>query len=588
MSDSPDQVIAKDNFAQFKNVNYPKLSDDAAFERFAMILVLKQYGAGPAEIEQGWVSGTDDGGIDGFYMYLNGRELIGSDSVRLTNRKDALDGLQTGLSLDVVIVQAKKESTWDTNVFPKIESALKEIFDTTQTAADLRSFPLNDDLIEKTMTWRKLRSRIAMLVPVVHFHVQYVSFAKQFDVNSYMKTKARQLKTWSAGNLPTGSTTNVEYLGDAELVTRLRSGTDFRAKLTLTKLPIREANALIGLVSVKDYLTFLRYDKTKAIREEMFAANVRDYAGSNVRVNDAIGRTLAEDSESLFWWLNNGITIIVDKADNPLELEWVLTNPLIVNGLQTSHVIHEQNLANSITKKRLNQSVLVRVITESDPEVREAIISGTNNQTAIASLQLHANEEKQLRIEEFLRASGWYYERRRYQYRGMKVPASRIRNMAEAGQAIMAYRLLAPDTARARPTSLLSTNAGWEKVFSPDESEEVYLKAINVVDAVDDYLRTTDAKAIADDPTNARYYLAAGYALRASQVKNISDFDIIPSSVLKSAPTLAELAELHKLLYQEVTKLDDGKTALDRMFKGTRLKTAYFDQVLNLNATKLS
>ena len=56
MTDSPDQIIAKDNFTQFKAANYPKLSDDEAFEPFAMRLVLKQYGAGPAEIEQGLIS----------------------------------------------------------------------------------------------------------------------------------------------------------------------------------------------------------------------------------------------------------------------------------------------------------------------------------------------------------------------------------------------------------------------------------------------------------------------------------------------------------------------------------------------------
>jgi AIPR protein len=584
MNDSPDQVIAKDNFTQFKVANYSKLSDDEAFERFAMGLVLTQYGVGPAEIKQGLVSATNDGGIDGFYMFLNGRELIESDSVRLTNRKNALDGLQTGLSLDIVIVQAKKESTWDTNVFPKIESALKAIFDTGETESDLRSFPLNDDVVEKAITWRRLRTKTAMLAPVVHFYVYYVTFAKESDVNNYMRTKARQLKAWSATNLPTGSTTSVEHLGDSSLVTRLRLSMDFRAKLKLTQHAIREPNALIGLVSVKDYLAFLRYEKTKVIREEMFAVNVRDYAGSNVRVNDAIGKTLSTDSQTFFWWLNNGITIISDSAANPLDLEWVLTNPLIVNGLQTSHVIHEQELANQITRKRLNQSVLVRVITESDPDVREAIISGTNNQTAISSLQLHANEEKQRRIEEFLRASGWYYERRRYQYRGAKVPASRIRNMTEVGRAVMAYRLLAPDTARARPSSLLSNSAGWEKVFDPKESEELYLKAINVVEAVDDYLDTDAAKEIADDPNNARYYLTAGYVLRASGVKNLDDFALIPNSALKAKPTSAGLRELHKLLYQEVAKLDDSKTALDRIFKGTKLKAAYYDLIVRLNA----
>ncbi|MBN9224202.1 MAG: hypothetical protein ABS63_07945 [Microbacterium sp. SCN 70-27] len=584
MSDSPDQVIAKDNFNQFKRENYPKLSDDDAFERFAMSLLLKRYGASPGDIEQGLVSGTDDGGIDGFYFFLNRRELVGSDSLRLTNRKNALEGLQTGLSLDVVVVQAKNESSWDTNVFPKIESTLKAIFDNNQSAADLRAFPLNEDIVEKAMTWRKLRSRMAMLVPVVHFHVHYATFAKQVGVNAYMKTKSRQLKSWLTTSLPTGSTISVDYVGDAEIVTRLRTGTDFMAKLVLTKLPIREANALVGLVAIKDYLKFLRYDRSKVIRDEMFAVNVRDYAGSNVRVNDAIGRTLASDSESSFWWLNNGITIIVDKADNPLELEWVLTNPLIVNGLQSSHVIHEQDLAKGITKKRLNQSVLVRVITESDPDVREAIISGTNNQTAIASLQLHANEEKQRRIEEYLRASGWYYERRRYQYRGVKAAASRIRNMTEVGQAVMAFRLLQPDTARARPTSLLGSTAGWDKVFDPNESEELYLKALLVVDGVDDYLRSSAARAIADDPTNARYYLVSGYALRSSGVKKLGDFEKVPTSSLKRNPSQATLTGLHQLLYAEVAKLDDGKTAMDRMFKGGKLKIAFFDEILKLNA----
>lgn len=580
MSDSPDQVIAADKFTEFRADNYPKLSDDEAFERFAASLLLRTFGADPSDIEAGLVSGTNDGGIDGMFFFLNQSEPVRSDSTRLTRRKNALAGLQTGVALDVVIIQAKKEKKWDTNVFPKIESALKAIFDEKKSAAELRAFPLNDDIVEKAMAWRKLRSNLTMHVPVVRFRVYYAALARQANVDTYMVTKATQLKDWLTESLPTGSTTTVEYVGDADLVTRLRDTRDFAAKLVLAKPPVRELNALVGLVTIKDYLSFIRHDKSKTMREEMFAANVRDYAGSNVRVNDAIGRTLAKDSESLFWWLNNGITVIADKADNPLELEWVLTNPLIVNGLQTSHVIHERALADAITKKRLKQSILIRVITESNPDVREAIIGGTNNQTAIASLQLHANEEKQRRIEEFLRPHGWYYERRRYQYRGIKVPASRIRNMTDMGQALIATRLLLPDTARARPASLLGTDSGWKRVFDPSESEELYLKALKIVDAVDDYLRTPAAKSIADDSTNARFYLASGYVLQASGVKKLDDFASIPSIALKDAPTPSVLAKLHQSLHREVKKLDDGKTALDRTFKGPNLKDAYFATIL--------
>jgi hypothetical protein len=128
---------------------------------------------------------------------------------------------------------------------------------------------------------------------------------------------------------------------------------------------------------------------------------------------------------------------------------WVLTNPRIVNGLQTSNVIHLNASADAITKKRLAQSLLVRVIKEPDPVVREAVIIGTNNQTTVSSLQLHANDPSQIRLERYLRSKGWYYERRRYQYRGTGLPASRIRSLTELAQAVIAVHLLAPDIARA-------------------------------------------------------------------------------------------------------------------------------------------
>lgn len=474
-------------------------------------------------------------------------------------------------------------------MFPKIQSTLAYVLDRKKSEADLRLFPLNDRVIEMAMTWRKLQIKLAHLLPVIRFHVYYATLAPQSRVDKYMRTKNQQLQKWLNGQIPENGTAEVEYKGDTKLYALLGMSTDFTATLTLAKPPIREtppssrSQSLVGLVSIKDYLKFLRQDKSKVLRDEMFAVNVRDYAGSNIAVNTAIGKTLTTDSKSLFWWLNNGITIIADEAGNPLELEWVLTNPLIVNGLQTSHVIHEQDCTGTITRKRLSQCLLVRIIIAADSEVREAIISGTNNQTAIASQQLHANDETQKRIEQYLHANGWYYERRSHQYRGMKVPASRIKNMQEVGQAVIAYRLLEPDTARARPTKLLGNDKGWKTVF-PVEDEDRYLKAISVVDTVDDYLRTAEAKNISDDP-NSRYYLVAGYALRSSGAKTLEAFRDIPSSALKSHPSFQELTDLHKELYKQVAELDDKTSSLDRIFKGPLLKGRFFDRIIKLNAS---
>lgn len=583
---TPDQVIAHDSFVAYKSANYPSLSDDDAFERFAVSeIALRRSKLGAAAVENGLVGAKDDGGIDGFYVFLNGQELVEPDSIRLTRRKNALDGLQPGLTVEVMIVQAKNETNWDTNVFPKIESALKAILAHDVSAASLREFPLNDDVVEKALMLRKLREKLSSLVPVMKFSIQYVTFAAESNLNPYMKTKRDQLKQWLLTKLPSGSTAQIVYVGDSSLVTQLRVSHDFIAKLVFTKPPVRVGAALVGLVTIDNYLSFLREDRTTVLREELFAVNVRDYAGGSIAVNNAIAMTLSTDSLSEFWWLNNGITIIADAASDPIELEWVATNPMIVNGLQTSHVIQAQSVAGRITKKRLQETVLVRLIVEADPEIRESIIAGTNNQTAIVGIQLHANEEKQLRIEEYLRHENWYYERRRYQYRGTSTPAGRIRTVSDVGQAVMSYRLLEPDTARARPGTLLGTTKGWNRVFRENESEELFLKAVNVAAAVEAYLKTPEAKLIADDVTNARHYLVAGYALRTSGVKNRSDFDAVPSHALADKPIMSLLKELQELLYVSVSELDDGKTARDQIFKGTKLKEVFFAKILEMNAS---
>ncbi len=583
---TPDQTIAKDAFAAYKSANYPSLSGDDAFERFAVSeIALRKLKMGAAMVEAGLVGAKDDGGIDGFYVLLNGQELVESDSIRLTRRKNALDGLHPGLSLEVVLVQAKNETSWDTNVFPKIESALKAILAQDVTVASLRAFPFNDEVVEQALMLRKLREKLSPLVPVMNFKVQYVTFAPMSNVDSYMETKRIQLQDWLLTTLPSGSSTHVEYFGDSSIVVRLRETSDFFGKLVFIKPPVRVGSALVGLVKLRDYIDFLRADGTTVLREELFAVNVRDYAGASIGVNNAIARTLATDSTTEFWWLNNGITILADAASDPIELEWRATNPMIVNGLQTSHVIQAESVAGRITPTRLDQTVLVRLIIESDPDVRESIIAGTNNQTAIASAQLHANEEKQIRIEEYLRHANWFYERRRYQYRGSSTSASRVKTVTDVAQAVIAYRLLEPDTARARPGSLLGSTSGWRKVFDDSESEQLVLQAVEVSSTVNAYLKTPTAKAIADDTTNARHYLVAGYALRSSGVKKLEDFNKIPSTNLKWKPSEADLEALHKTLYAEVSKLDDGKAARDQIFKAPKLKDAFFREILKLNNT---
>ena len=48
---------------------------DEVFEYFVVEQVLKEYDLSRDEIESGWTDGRDDGGIDGFYVLINGHLL---------------------------------------------------------------------------------------------------------------------------------------------------------------------------------------------------------------------------------------------------------------------------------------------------------------------------------------------------------------------------------------------------------------------------------------------------------------------------------------------------------------------------------
>ena len=577
--------MAMHAFEDYRCANYPKLSDDDAFELYATHLVTQANGV-PAEVVRKSIVGeTNDGGIDGFLILLNRTELVDSGSVRLTTRKSSLSGLQKGVPLDIVVVQAKNSPKWDSEALPKLRDVLQVMMDDKKSIQKLREFPLNEDVIEVAQTLRRLQRKLVPLTPNVTFRVHYVCFAKDKELDAYRVTKRRLLEQWLKDRLPQRTKVVVEYVGAERINDLDAQSADFDVPLQFSKQPVRDGKALVGLVKVRDYAKFLKRPKSDAIRDELFAVNVRDFAGATARVNAAIRHTLESDDNSAFWWLNNGITIIADEMSDPTETRWVLTNPLIVNGLQTSNMIHMNAVAGKITRKRLLQGLLVRVIKEPDPVVREAVITGTNNQTTVNSLQLHANDPFQIRLERFLRSRGWYYERRRYQYRGAGVPAAKVRSLTELAQSVMAVHLLAPDTARARPATQLSTGAGFDRVFSDALPEALFEKSLVLMESVESYLRTADARSRPDTATNARFYLASGHVIRSLGLKTLKDFSAAKSlKQIKPTPTHAQLSGIHSVLDSAVQSLDDGKTARDRIFKGTELKTRFFDELLMINA----
>lgn len=579
------QEIVDFKFREFKKQHFPGLSDGLAFMQFATSLALEGFQLSEADIQAGVMEGKDDGGIDGFHILVNKTEAV-SETTPGLRRNVAPAGVPKQVPFDVVVVQSKSSTDGlDALAIPKLHEVLDLIL-SGATRSELEAYPLHDRLVSHIEAFRAYRKKLISLDPVRSFTVYVMQPVAETKITGPAKRGAKALAAMIQKHLGATTKVKVELLG-ADGIEKLRkTSKDVEGVLKFSKQPLSETHgkseAWLGLVTVKDLLEFIRRGPTKVLRDEFFTTNVRDFAGSTVGINSAIRNSLSVNSPTAFWWMNNGVTVIVDKAAYQSDNAYLLSNPQIVNGLQTSNVIHEAAGEGVITAKRLKESLLIRVISELDPKVRESIIYGTNNQTPVTSVQLYANDDLQQQIETFLETKGWFYERRRWQFRGQKVSRSKIRSIVELAQVVIAVLLLEPDSARARPRNRLEKKVDYERVFNPSTPFALYGALLNVQEAVETYLRSDAAKIISDDPTNDRFFLLTGVCLRLSRVVNAADVTAEVLSRNLAVPPLGLLEEVHKRLYALVGGQD--KKARDKLFKSAALRTSLINDVLTWNA----
>lgn len=582
------QEVVKFKFDEFKKLHFPSLSDGLAFMQYATSLALQQFQLDESEIQAGVTEGPDDGGIDGFHIIVNQTEGVSPATSGLSRLKTAPSGVAKNVPFDIVVVQSKSsmDGALDGKALQELHGSLNRIL-SNEKLEELRAYPLNEKVIGQVDAYRRYRTKLVSLDPIRSFTVFLMQPIADAKLTQPDKRRAADLRKMIESHL--GSTTKVAVeLLTADGIEELRNARrDVEGVLKFASNPLDEkhgkSSALLGLVTIGDLLSFVRRGKTAVLRDEFFTTNVREFAGSATPVNAAIRKTLSTNTDTAFWWMNNGVTIIVDRASYQSDNSWLLVNPQIVNGLQTTNVIHEAANDSVITTKRRKESLLVRVISEMDPKLRESVIQGTNNQTQVNSVQLYANDERQLEIESFLETKSWFYERRRWQYRNRKVSRSRIRSILELAQVVIAAVLLEPETARARPRDRLKTEAGYKRVFPEGADLSVYSTLLEAQLEVEKYLTTPAALAISNDPTNDRFFLLAGAALRASGVKAKADYSAVVIKTRVQVPTADVLEEVHKRLYKLVGPSAEKKER-DKLFKSAALRDQLIADILAWNA----
>lgn len=356
-------------------------SEAEYFEYFAAAQILKDYDLSDDEIENGLIGAANDGGCDGVYTFLNSNLIFGDQIETITAPKES--------KIEVVILQAKRENSFKEDPILKWKTVSDNLL---QLSNPLDEFSLryNEDVLESFRIFRDLYTKLIRNRIKLKFRFCYVTYAIECHPN--VKQQAEELKAIIRKSYPAADV-YVDFIGAEELFEKYNSVAETVVNLPLVEMPIGlgKNKDYVGLVSLGEYFKFI-IDDNQGLRKNFFEANVRDYQGKNA-VNSCIRDTL-EDTGSTedFWWLNNGITILASEATMANSRELQLTNPEIVNGLQTSNEIYNYYSQDIKRLEKENRNILVRVIVPETEKVRDDIIFATNNQTNIPKSSLRVTD----------------------------------------------------------------------------------------------------------------------------------------------------------------------------------------------------
>ena len=544
-------ILINKVFETWRTENAPGVAVSDAWEMFAVSQILADFNLTLDDIREGIVDGSDDGGIDAVFSFLEGSLLV-EDSEIIEESESAARKYPDGVELRLEVVQAKSSNSFSQTAVNNLIATLGAALDYTRSLDDFRD-TLNPAVRERLQIFRTAHEALLSRRPRVAVTVSLATLGQSSKAASNVIARVNELRTLLSARLP-GATCSVNLVGAEELweLYQRRPPEDF--KLECQEI-LTSGNSHVALARLSDFRNLI-VDERGSIRRHIFEANVRDYQGT-VEVNNEIMQTLRDEASPQFWWMNNGVTVLCEHAEI-VGKRFALRNPQIVNGLQTSHTIarrFQEEVPGSPRWKALAEhKILIRIIITEDSPTRDKIIRATNRQTPVPDASLRATDDIQRRIEEYLKSEGYYYDRRKGYYRNIGKEPSRIIGIPYLGQAMFAICYGRPDIARGKPNSLLKDDQRYKQAFDPTTDLSVFLWVSKLQRTIDELLQsgTIDAR------YPERRYLAL-FVAHGLIVKTLGHVQTGWRSIKPLVDANYEFAT------EEIARMvDDVKRALDR------------------------
>ena len=439
-----------------------------AFQRMAIEFVLGHTAPTTEDIEEGIVDGANDGGIDGFFIAVNG-SLVGDPS--------SITWPRTGIELEVWISTCKHQDTFRQAPLDNLYSTLVELLDFSVAKSELQG-RYSEGVLSRRTHWMYAHRQTAHRLSSFVINIDYISRGDTHRIGESVIARARQIEASTRSSFG-NCTVRFRFFGAAELVQLSRKPTSTPLRLKFREV-LSQDNSYLMLADIREYFKFVVSDDGN-LRRYLFDSNVRDFMGANP-VNSDIRHSLRDPNAPEFWWLNNGITILASDA-SIIGKEISLEEIQIVNGLQTTESIfrHFQSCPGSSNRG----SVLIKVVQSNNDGIRDAIIRSTNNQTAVEAASLYATDKVQRDIEEVLRVHGLYYERRKNYYENQGYRQAEIVTPLYLGAGFVALGLKNLRQASLFRNESIQRKYVYDRVFGHGANINLWLVIARVLKEVD-------------------------------------------------------------------------------------------------------
>lgn len=387
---------------------------------------------------------------------------------------------------EILILQTKNSESFSSNMLALMGNGLSWIFE--KPRADYQALT-NVPFVRKIDEVREFRNRSGPSNMAVR--VCFVTKGDAQSLSHEFEQELREIRLkYSSGGF---QSFKLDVLGASELVDLLelkerkqRQVDDQvpiiydRNKPSFIRYNAHGLNGYICTVPGKEIARLVAGDREKAV----FDLNLRRFYGvERGRVNSDIAATASNANESfMFWFFNNGITIVCDGCDivdDPDSTHMKLKNLQIVNGCQTSMTLSAMNAKGHL---RDDVQVLVKVFVTGDEAFVDRIVLTTNNQNAISSRDLKANDKVQADYQRaFNEIYGLRYERKPREFRGLNREETRkVISNEKVAQAYLAIVKKKPTIARTQKYRVWHSEL-YSQLF-PNATVEKHLLAYLIYD----------------------------------------------------------------------------------------------------------